>query len=112
MDIEFDSISKGKRNSNTDASACSRKVEFWLAISAPPFPFLPFSPFSVSSENSTDATNDFEDVSHSDAAREMMDKYYIRDIDVSTVPLKRAYIPPQQALFNLDKTSEFVIKIL
>lgn len=59
-----------------------------------------------------DATNDFEDVGHSDSAREMMDKYYIGDIDQSTVPLKRAYIPPEQAPYNPDKTSEFVIKIL
>ncbi|CAN4099523.1 unnamed protein product [Withania somnifera] len=59
-----------------------------------------------------DATNDFEDVGHSDSAREMMDKYYIGDIDKSTVPLKRVYIPPQQSLYNPDKPSDFVIKIL
>ncbi|KAG2701380.1 hypothetical protein I3843_06G038400 [Carya illinoinensis] len=59
-----------------------------------------------------DATNDFEDVGHSDSAREMMDKYYIGDIDASTVPTKKTYIPPQQAPYNPDKTPEFVIKIL
>ncbi|KEH35477.1 cytochrome b5-like heme/steroid-binding domain protein [Medicago truncatula] len=59
-----------------------------------------------------DATNDFEDVGHSDSAREMMDKYYIGEIDPSTVPLKRTYVPPQQSQYNPDKTSEFVIKIL
>lgn len=59
-----------------------------------------------------DATNDFEDVGHSDSAREMMDKYYIGDIDASTIPKKRIYIPPQQAPYNPDKTPEFVIKIL
>lgn len=59
-----------------------------------------------------DATNDFEDVGHSDSAREMMDKYYIGEIDVSTVPLKRSYVPPQQAHYNHDKTPEFIIKIL
>ncbi|KAH9780280.1 cytochrome b5 isoform E [Citrus sinensis] len=59
-----------------------------------------------------DATNDFEDVGHSDSAREMMDKYYIGDIDPSTVPRKRAYIPPQQPAYNQDKTPEFIIKIL
>lgn len=59
-----------------------------------------------------DATNDFEDVGHSDSAREMMGKYYIGEIDPSTVPLKRTYIPPQQAAYNQDKTPEFVIKIL
>lgn len=59
-----------------------------------------------------DATNDFEDVGHSDSAREMMDKYYIGDIDPSTVPRKRAYIPPEQPAYNQDKTPEFIIKIL
>lgn len=59
-----------------------------------------------------DATNDFEDVGHSDSAREMMDKYLIGVIDKSTVPLKRTYIPPPQAPYNPDKTPEFVIKIL
>lgn len=59
-----------------------------------------------------DATNDFEDVGHSDSAREMMDKYYIGEVDVSTIPLKRIYVPPQQAHYNQDKTPEFIIKIL
>ena len=59
-----------------------------------------------------DATNDFEDVGHSDAARDMMEKYCIGEIDPSSVPLKRTFIPPQQAAYNHDKTSEFVIKIL
>ena len=59
-----------------------------------------------------DATNDFEDVGHSDSARDMMQKYYIGEIDSSTVPAKRMYVPPQQAASNHDKTPEFVIKIL
>lgn len=59
-----------------------------------------------------DATNDFEDIGHSDSAREMMEKYCIGEIDASTVPAKRAYIPPHQAPYNPDKTPEFVIKIL
>lgn len=60
----------------------------------------------------TDAANDFEDVGHSDSAREMLNKYYIGEIDVSTVPTKRTYFPPQQLPYNHDKTSEFVSKIL
>lgn len=41
-----------------------------------------------------------------------MDKYYIGEIDMATVPLKRSYIPPRQPAYNPDKTPEFVIKIL
>lgn len=59
-----------------------------------------------------DATDDFEDVGHSTSAREMMDKYYIGEVDSSSVPTKRTYVPPQQAPYNPDKTSDFVIKIL
>ncbi|KAK2634266.1 hypothetical protein Ddye_029058 [Dipteronia dyeriana] len=64
------------------------------------------------SSTGKDATNDFEDVGHSDTAREMMGKYYIGEIDSATIPLKRTYIDPQQATYNQDKTQEFVIKIL
>ncbi|KAK6120536.1 hypothetical protein DH2020_045731 [Rehmannia glutinosa] len=59
-----------------------------------------------------DATNDFEDVGHSDSSREMMEKYYIGEIDTATVPLKHSYVPPQQAAYNPDKNSDFSIKIL
>ena len=59
-----------------------------------------------------DATNDFEDVGHSDTARDMMEKYYIGEIDSSTVPATRTYVAPVQPAYNQDKTPEFIIKIL
>lgn len=59
-----------------------------------------------------DATDDFEDIGHSDSARETMKEYYIGEIDASTVTAKRKYIPPQQPNYNHDKTPEFIIKIL
>ncbi|KAF3565670.1 hypothetical protein DY000_02016936 [Brassica cretica] len=59
-----------------------------------------------------DATNDFEDVGHSDTARDMMEKYYIGEIDSSTVPATRTYVAPVQPAYNQDKTPEFMIKIL
>ncbi|KAK8500414.1 hypothetical protein V6N13_028109 [Hibiscus sabdariffa] len=36
-----------------------------------------------------DGTRDFEDVGHSDDARNMMKKYYIGEVDSSTVPAPR-----------------------
>ncbi|URD90172.1 Cytochrome b5-like Heme/Steroid binding domain [Musa troglodytarum] len=48
-----------------------------------------------------DATNDFEDIGHSNAAREMMDKYYIGKIDISTSPTKVTYVQKQQ-LSNVE----------
>lgn len=59
-----------------------------------------------------DATDDFEDVGHSDSAREMMNEYYVGEIDSSTIPKKTAYKPPKQPRYNQDKTSEFIIKLL
>lgn len=37
-----------------------------------------------------DATDDFEDVGHSDGARELMKKYLIGDMDVTTLPVKQS----------------------
>ncbi|XP_043698369.1 protein TILLER ANGLE CONTROL 1-like isoform X2 [Telopea speciosissima] len=64
------------------------------------------------SSTGKDATNDFEDTGHSDDARELMGKYCIGDINASTIPQKRLYVPPKQAPYNPDKTPEFVIKVL
>ncbi|KAK9093846.1 hypothetical protein Scep_025315 [Stephania cephalantha] len=59
-----------------------------------------------------DATNDFEDVGHSDSARDMMVQYLIGEVDVATVPLRKSFVPPQQVQYNQDKTSEILIKVL
>lgn len=59
-----------------------------------------------------DATDDFEDVGHSDDARDMMHKYYIGEVDKATVPKKRTYVAPADRKYNPDKTSDFIVKIL
>ncbi|KAI5084318.1 hypothetical protein GOP47_0000487 [Adiantum capillus-veneris] len=59
-----------------------------------------------------DATNDFEDVGHSSSAKGMMEEYYVGEIDSSTIPERQAYVPPKQAAYNPDKTTEFLIKVL
>ncbi|EEC67315.1 hypothetical protein OsI_34332 [Oryza sativa Indica Group] len=59
-----------------------------------------------------DATNDFEDIGHSESAREMMEKYLIGEIDASTIPVKRTHVTPQQAPGNPDKGDDMLIKIL
>ncbi|GAB4826132.1 Cytochrome b5 isoform E [Ancistrocladus abbreviatus] len=90
----------------------------WLIISGKVYDVTPFMDDHPGGDEvllsaiGKDATNDFEDVGHSDHAREMMDKYYIGKIDPSTVPQRRVYVPPQQPQYNADKTPEFVIKIL
>ncbi|KGN49837.1 cytochrome b5 [Cucumis sativus] len=96
----------------------NKTKDCWLVISGKVYDVTPFMEDHpggdevLLSATGKDATNDFEDVGHSDSAREMMDKYYIGEIDPSTVPLKKIFIPSQQSQHNPDKTPEFVIKIL
>ncbi|GAB4858590.1 Cytochrome b5 [Ancistrocladus abbreviatus] len=90
----------------------------WLIISGKVYDVTPFMDDHpggdevLLSATGKEATNDFEDVGHSDQARGMMEKYCIGEIDASTIPQKRAYVPPQQPQYNPDKTPEFMIKIL
>ncbi|KAG6579306.1 Cytochrome b5 isoform E [Cucurbita argyrosperma subsp. argyrosperma] len=96
----------------------NKTKDCWLVISGKVYDVTPFMEDHPGGDEvllaatGKDATNDFEDVGHSDSAREMMDKYYIGEIDPSTVPLRKIYIPSQQTQYNPDKTAEFVIKIL
>jgi cytochrome b involved in lipid metabolism len=60
-----------------------------------------------------DATNEFEDVGQSDDAREMMEKYVIGEVDLTTVPTKRLYVAPGLGGTNpKDEKPGFLIKIL
>ncbi|KAL3653682.1 Cytochrome b5 isoform E [Castilleja foliolosa] len=96
----------------------NKAKDCWLIISGKVYDVTPFMDDHpggdevMLSATGKDATNDFEDVGHSDSARDMLVKYYIGEIDAATVPLKRQYVPPQQVHYNPDKTSEFVIKVL
>jgi cytochrome b5 len=44
-----------------------------------------------------DATSDFEDIGHSDSAKEMMRQYCIGEIDVATIPANLTYAMPKEA---------------
>lgn len=59
-----------------------------------------------------DATDDFEDVGHSESARETMNKYYVGNIDISTIPETMTYTTPKEHHYNQDKTTEFIVKLL
>ncbi|XWS38031.1 hypothetical protein CRYUN_Cryun19dG0095900 [Craigia yunnanensis] len=110
--------SDSKMHTFEEVAKHNKTKDCWLIISGKVYDVTPFMDDHpggdevLLSATGKDATNDFEDVGHSDDAREMMEKYYIGDIDSKTVPAKRTYIPPQQTPYNPDKTPEFVIKIL
>ncbi|KAL7003658.1 Cytochrome b5 isoform E [Sarracenia purpurea var. burkii] len=101
-----------------EVSKHNKTKDCWLIISGKVYDVTPFMDDHpggdevLLSATGKDATTDFEDVGHSDSARELMEKYYIGEIDAATVPKKRNYVPPQQVSYNPDKTPEFVIKIL
>ncbi|CAM6025843.1 unnamed protein product [Sphagnum compactum] len=59
-----------------------------------------------------DATDDFEDVGHSSSARNMMQDYYVGDVDPASFPSKPTFTPAKQPTYNPDKSPEFLIKIL
>ncbi|CAI9762505.1 unnamed protein product [Fraxinus pennsylvanica] len=91
----------------------------WLVIEGKVYdvsPFMDDHPGGdevLLSSSGKDATADFEDIGHSDSAKEMMDKYLIGTIDKSTVPTKRTFVPPPpQVVSNAKKGSDFTIKIL
>ena len=61
-----------------------------------------------------DSTDDFEDAGHSDSAKELMQNYYIGEVDVSTLPPKPIYRspPPTQAHAVSSESSGLLVKIL
>ncbi|KAE8680413.1 Cytochrome b5 [Hibiscus syriacus] len=108
-----------KMHSFEEVAKHNKIKDCWLIISGKVYDVTPFMDDHpgggevLLSATGKDGTNDFEDIGHSNDARDMMEKYYIGDIDSSIVPNKRTYIPPQQTPYNPNaKASEFVIKIL
>uniref|UniRef100_A0A1J3E3J2 Cytochrome B5 isoform C n=1 Tax=Noccaea caerulescens TaxID=107243 RepID=A0A1J3E3J2_NOCCA len=53
-----------------------------------------------------DASTDYDDVKHSNEAKETMKKYCIGDIDQSTVPVTAKYIPPWEKESTAETTKE------
>ncbi|KAJ7963453.1 Cytochrome b5 [Quillaja saponaria] len=60
-----------------------------------------------------DATDDFEDVGHSEDARETMKKFFVGEVDITTLPEKPDYGPPPTPVAPPSNQSPgFGIKIL
>ncbi|KQJ97471.1 cytochrome b5 [Brachypodium distachyon] len=90
----------------------------WLVIAGKVYDVTPFMDEHPGGDEvllavtGKDATSDFEDIGHSESAREMMEKYHIGEIDASTIPAKRTFVPPQQAPHGQAKDNDLLIKIL
>ncbi|KAI3735452.1 hypothetical protein L6452_14950 [Arctium lappa] len=96
----------------------NKTKDCWLIINGKVYDVTPFMEDHPGGDEvllaatGKDATDDFEDVGHSDDARDMMHKYYIGEVDRATVPKKRTYVAPADRSYNPDKTSDFIVKIL
>ncbi|CAI9274173.1 unnamed protein product [Lactuca saligna] len=114
----YTSMASGKKTFVfNEVSTHNKTKDCWLIIEGKVYDVTPFMEDHPGGDEvllaatGKDATSDFEDVGHSDDARGMMDKYYIGEIDRSTVPLKRVFIGKERN-YNPDDTSAVIIKIL
>eukprot|EP00252_Welwitschia_mirabilis_P006480 TRINITY_DN1736_c1_g1_i1.p1 TRINITY_DN1736_c1_g1~~TRINITY_DN1736_c1_g1_i1.p1 ORF type:complete len:135 (+),score=29.26 TRINITY_DN1736_c1_g1_i1:332-736(+) len=110
--------SEGKVYTLAEVSEHNHSKDCWLIIEGKVYDvtkFLEEHPGGdevLLSATGKDATDDFEDVGHSNSARDMMAQYYVGDIDPATIPKKQTYKPAKQAHYDQDKTTEFIIRIL
>ncbi|XP_007051468.2 PREDICTED: cytochrome b5 [Theobroma cacao] len=90
----------------------------WLLISGKVYdvtPFLEEHPGGdevLLAASGKDATEDFEDVGHSDDAKQMMEKYYIGEIDSATVPAPKKDKAQTSAVTHKPDDPGCLIRIL
>ncbi|XP_027351037.1 cytochrome b5-like [Abrus precatorius] len=98
----------------------NHKKDCWIIVNAKVYDVTPFldehpgGDEALLSAAEKDATVDFEDVGHSDSAVEMMQSYFVGEVDTSTLPseVKHTPAPPTQAHGVGNQSSGFVVKIL
>ncbi|XWS76832.1 hypothetical protein CRYUN_Cryun01aG0211500 [Craigia yunnanensis] len=101
-----------------DVAKHKERNSCWLLISGKVYdvtPFLEEHPGGdevLLAASGKDATEDFEDVGHSDDAKEMMEKYYIGEVDSSTVPVPKKFKTQASAVAHKHDEPGFPIKIL
>ncbi|KAF5731986.1 cytochrome b5 isoform A-like isoform X1 [Tripterygium wilfordii] len=97
-----------KHNSRTDC---------WLLIDGKIYDMTPFLEEHPGGDEvllaatEKDATDDFDDVGHSNDAKELMKKYFIGEVDENTVPARKKYNPPSIEA-RKARHNESVIKLL
>ncbi|MCL7038460.1 hypothetical protein MKW94_024562 [Papaver nudicaule] len=97
-----------------DLSRHNQIKDCWLLISGKVYDVTQFMNDHPGGDQVLLSIADFDDVGHNEFAKEMMVKYYIGEIDSSTIPVKRQYTVPgeQTKAITRDTTSSFGIKIL
>ncbi|PWA67125.1 cytochrome b5 type 28 [Artemisia annua] len=96
-----------------EVSQHDKKTDCWLIISGKVYDITPFLDDHPGGDEvlilatKKDATEDFEDVGHSQNARDMLKDYYVGDIDVNTLPTKGgSYKPPSSSGSGSKQASE------
>lgn len=85
--VQSETKSSTKKHTLEDCKAHNKEEDCWLVISGKVYDvtqFLDEHPGGfdiVLAATGKDATEDFEEIGHSNAAREMLDKYYIGDFE-------------------------------
>ncbi|KAL6982146.1 hypothetical protein U1Q18_023761 [Sarracenia purpurea var. burkii] len=96
----------------------NHKGDCWIIVSGKVYdvtPFLDDHPGGdevLLTATGKDATDDFEDVGHSDSARELMIKYLVGEVDSSTLPSKGQYKPPPKVSSQPNQNPGTLVKIL
>ncbi|KAM7261206.1 hypothetical protein ACFE04_026681 [Oxalis oulophora] len=113
------SVSETKIHSFEEVKKHNDKHDCWLVINGKVYDVTEFLDDHPGGDDvllgatEKDATEEFEDVGHSESAKEMMQKYYVGEIDSSTLPAVKKYKPPQQATQKQEGVgNDFIIKIL
>lgn len=103
-----------------DVAKHNQKDDCWLVISGKVYNvtrFLDDHPGGdeiLLTATGKDATEDFEDVGHSDNARDMLKDFYVGDVDASTIPVnqKRTKSQPSMNATQPSQSSGFLVKLL
>nr|CAB3450519.1 unnamed protein product [Digitaria exilis]CAB3505130.1 unnamed protein product [Digitaria exilis] len=87
----------GKLYSFEEVSKHSGRKDCWLIIAGKVYDVTAFMEEHPGGDEvllactGKDATTDFEDIGHSNSAKELMPQYCIGEVDAATVPAKRIY---------------------
>ncbi|CAB4270304.1 unnamed protein product [Prunus armeniaca] len=93
----------------------NHKKDCWIIISGKVYDVTPFLEDHPGGDEvlllavEKDATDDFNDVGHSDSAKEQMEKFYVGKVDTSTIPEQPNYKLPAQTTPPSGQSSGFVV---
>ncbi|KAL5062465.1 hypothetical protein RYX36_024202 [Vicia faba] len=103
-----------------DVAKHNQKKDCWIIVNKKVYDVTPFlddhpgGDEALLSATGKDATLDFEDVGHSDSATEMMEQYFVGEVDTTTLPAeaRNNQPPPIQTTTLSNESSGFLVKFL